>query len=79
MQDYHEIQDAFPGGATPAIVAIEGDAADPELQAAVAALKKRALASGKALEPIYVFGALGARISFGHHTDRATTMSVSPE
>ena len=51
---YNKIQDAFPGGATPAIVAIKGDASDPTLQAAVADLKAQALASGKALEPIYV-------------------------
>jgi RND superfamily putative drug exporter len=53
VQDYNKVQDAFPGGATPAIVAIKGDAADPELQAAVRDLKSKALASGKALDPIY--------------------------
>jgi uncharacterized membrane protein YdfJ with MMPL/SSD domain len=53
VQDYNKVQDAFPGGATPAIVAIKGDASDPALQAAVRDLKTKALASGKALEPIY--------------------------
>jgi len=48
-----EVQDAFPGGATPAIVAIKGDTSDPALQAAVLDLKTQALASGKALNPVY--------------------------
>ena len=54
MQSYNRVNDAFPGGATPAVVAIAGDTNDPELRAAVADLQRRALASGKALEPIRV-------------------------
>ena len=54
LQSYNRVNDAFPGGATPAVVAIAGDASDPELQAAVAELRERALASGQALEPIHV-------------------------
>jgi uncharacterized membrane protein YdfJ with MMPL/SSD domain len=54
MQAYNRIQDAFPGGAIPAIVAVEGDASSPEIRTAVADLKREALASGKALEPIHV-------------------------
>jgi uncharacterized membrane protein YdfJ with MMPL/SSD domain len=54
MQSYNRVNDAFPGGATPAVVAIAGDTSSPELQAAVADLKQRALASGEALEPIRV-------------------------
>ena len=54
MQSYNRVNDAFPGGATPAVVAISGDADDPRLQAAVADLERRALASGKALRPIHV-------------------------
>ena len=54
MQSYNRVNDAFPGGATPAVVAISGDADDPQLQAAVADLEQRALASGKALRPIHV-------------------------
>jgi uncharacterized membrane protein YdfJ with MMPL/SSD domain len=54
VQSLNKVQDAFPGGATPAVVAIEGDASDPRVQAAVADLKAKALASGKALEPIHV-------------------------
>jgi len=53
VQDYNKVQDAFPGGATPAVVAIKGNASDPALRAAVADLKRQALASGKALDPIY--------------------------
>jgi uncharacterized membrane protein YdfJ with MMPL/SSD domain len=54
LQSYNRVNDAFPGGATPAVVAIAGDASDPELEAAVAELRTRALASGQALEPIDV-------------------------
>ncbi len=53
VQSFNKVRDAFPGGADPAVVAIKGDASDPRLQAAVVALEKQALASGKALEPIY--------------------------
>ena len=53
VQSFNKVRDAFPGGADPAVVAIKGDASDPQLQAAVADLKEQALASGKALEPIY--------------------------
>jgi len=54
LQSYLRVNDAFPGGATPAVVAIAGKATDPELQAAIADLKQQALASGKALEPITI-------------------------
>jgi uncharacterized membrane protein YdfJ with MMPL/SSD domain len=54
MQSFNRVNDAFPGGATPAVVAIAGDASNPELRAAVGELRTRALASGKALEPITV-------------------------
>ncbi len=61
VQSYNKVNDAFPGGATPAVVAIAGDASDPELQAAVADLEKRALATGQALEPIDVEVAPGGK------------------
>jgi RND superfamily putative drug exporter len=61
LQSYNKINDAFPGGATPAVVAIAGDASDPELQAAVAELRRRALATGQALEPIHVEAAPGGK------------------
>ncbi len=54
VQDYNRVQDAFPGGATPAVVAISGDASSPELQQAVKQLEAKALATGKALQPIDV-------------------------
>ncbi len=53
VQAFDKVRDAFPGGATPAVVAIKGDTADPRLRAEVADLKQQALSSGKALEPIY--------------------------
>ena len=54
IQSYNKVNDAFPGGALPAVVAIAGDTSDPELRAAVAELREQALASGQALEPIHV-------------------------
>ena len=54
VQSFNKVRDAFPGGADPAVVAIRADASDPSVQAAVAELKRQALASGQALEPIYV-------------------------
>ncbi len=53
VQSLNKIRDAFPGGATPAVVAIKGDASNPQLRAAIADLKRESLASGKALNPIY--------------------------
>ena len=53
-QSYNRVNDAFPGGATPAVVAIAGDTSSPELQSAVADLKQQAIASGEALQPIRV-------------------------
>ena len=61
LQSYNRVNDAFPGGATPAVVAIAGDASDPELESAVAELRKQALASGQALEPIDVEVAPGGK------------------
>jgi RND superfamily putative drug exporter len=54
MQSFNKVNDAFPGGATPAVVAIAGDASSPELTSAVARLRTKALASGEALEPVSV-------------------------
>jgi RND superfamily putative drug exporter len=53
-KSFNKVNDAFPGGATPAVVAIAGDPSSPELQAAVDELRKQAVASGKALEPVTV-------------------------
>ncbi len=61
LQSYNKVNDAFPGGATPAVVAVAGDTSDPELQAAVGELRTRALASGAGLEPIDVEVAPGGK------------------
>src|SRR6188472_1488740 len=61
MQSYNRVNGAFPGGATPAVVAIAGDTSSPQLQAAVADLRKQAVASGKALQPIHVEVAPGGK------------------
>ncbi|HEY7379688.1 MAG TPA: MMPL family transporter [Gaiella sp.] len=61
LQSYNRVNDAFPGGATPATVAIAGDASDPELKAAVAELREQALASGQGLEPIDIEVAPGGK------------------
>jgi len=61
IQSYNKVNDAFPGGALPAVVAISGDTSDPELQAAVTELRTQALATGQALEPIHVEVAPGGR------------------
>ena len=61
MQSYNRVNDAFPGGATPAVVAIAGDASDPALQAAVGELREQALASGAGLDPIDVETAPGGK------------------
>ncbi len=49
-----KIQDAFPGSATPALVAIKANADAPATKAAVAKLEKQALASGQMSGPIEV-------------------------
>ncbi|HEX4521174.1 MAG TPA: MMPL family transporter [Gaiellaceae bacterium] len=48
------IQSAFPGGATPALVAIQADADSPAVKHAVAQLRSEALASGQMIGPIDV-------------------------
>ena len=60
-QSYNRVNDAFPGGATPAEVAIAGDASRPELKAAVAELRREAVASGEALQPTRVDVAPGGK------------------
>ncbi len=61
LQSYNRINDTFPGGATPAVVAIAGDASDPELEEAIVELRAKALASGAGLEPIQVEVAPGGK------------------
>ena len=82
-QSYNRVNDAFPGGATPAVVAISGDASDPALRAAVADLEDRALASGEALEPIRVEVAPGGEAMqvaiplVGEGTDEASNHALT--
>ncbi|MDQ3867369.1 MAG: MMPL family transporter [Actinomycetota bacterium] len=55
MQTYNRIQAAFPGGPLPAAVAIEtDDVTAPEVRAAIADLRDRALATGLMDDPIQV-------------------------
>jgi len=83
LQSYNRVNDAFPGGATPAVVAIAGDASDPELQVAVADLRERALATGQALEPIHVEVAPGGKAVqvqiplVGKGTDKSSTDALA--
>ena len=53
LETYNRMQQAFPGSALPANVVVEAPSVQtPEMQAAIAELKRRALASGRAFEPI---------------------------
>ena len=55
MQTYNRMQDAFPGTALPANVVVKApDVNAPEVQAAVQELRKDAVATGRAYEPITV-------------------------
>jgi len=59
VQSLNRLDEAFPGGAEPAVVAIKGNADDPAVRKAVADLKDAALASGKALKPVTIETAPG--------------------
>jgi uncharacterized membrane protein YdfJ with MMPL/SSD domain len=53
MQVYDRIQEAFPGGPLPAIVAVQADdVTRPEVQAGIEAMTEQAVASGQMQEPI---------------------------
>ena len=53
LQTYDRIQTAFPGGPLPAVVALEAENVEaPEVQAAIADLRERALATGLMADPI---------------------------
>jgi RND superfamily putative drug exporter len=55
IETYDRMQLAFPGSALPANVVVEAPSVrTPEMQRAIAELKRQALASGKAFEPITV-------------------------
>jgi uncharacterized membrane protein YdfJ with MMPL/SSD domain/pimeloyl-ACP methyl ester carboxylesterase len=55
IQAYDRMQQAFPGSALPANVVVKAPSVDtPAMQRAIAQLERRALASGRAFEPITV-------------------------
>ena len=55
MKTYDRIQEAFPGGPLPAIVAVEADnVRSPEVKAAITEATKRALATGDVRQPVQV-------------------------
>jgi RND superfamily putative drug exporter len=55
IEPYKALSDAFPGGAEPAVVAIRADdVRTDEVQSAIAALRSRALASGRINAPVNV-------------------------
>ncbi len=54
VETLNRIQDAFPGGADPALVAVKANANSPATQKAVDELRTRALASGQMRGPIQV-------------------------
>jgi RND superfamily putative drug exporter len=83
LQSYNRVNEAFPGGATPAVVAIAGDASDPELRSAIGELRRQALASGAGLEPIDVEVAPGGKATkveiplVGKGTDAGSTEALA--
>jgi RND superfamily putative drug exporter len=55
IKTYDRMQQAFPGSALPANVVVQAPSVQtPEMQSAIAELQRRALASGRAFEPITV-------------------------
>jgi uncharacterized membrane protein YdfJ with MMPL/SSD domain len=55
VQVYDRLQGAFPGEAEPAVVVVEADSVDePRVEAAIADLRRKALASGQVNEPVTV-------------------------
>ena len=55
MQTYDRIQEAFPGGPLPAIVAVQADdVRTPEMKAAIGELTRRAIATGDVRQPVQV-------------------------
>ena len=55
MQTYDRIQEAFPGGPLPAVVAIQAENVnDPKVKTAIADLTEKALATGDVRQPIQV-------------------------
>ncbi len=83
MRTYARMHTAFPGGQTPAVVVVSGaDVTSPSAKAALADLRRRALATGRMYNPITVDvnpAHTVARISVplaGSGTDPASTQAV---
>jgi len=64
MQTYDRMQEAFPGGPLPAVVAIEApDVAAPAVQGAIGHLRDRAIATGLMADPITVQSSPNGRVA----------------
>jgi len=64
MQTYDRIQESFPGGPLPAVVAIDaGDAAAPVVRDGIARLRAEAVATGLMAEPITVQSSPNGRVA----------------
>src|ERR687891_964982 len=64
MQTYDRIQERFPGGPLPAVVAIDaGDATAPAVQDGIARLREKAVATGLMAEPITVQSSPNGRVA----------------
>jgi uncharacterized membrane protein YdfJ with MMPL/SSD domain len=79
MQTYDRIQEAFPGGPLPAVVAIEArDVTAPAVQGAIGHLREEAIATGLMADPITVRSSANGRVALvsvplaGNGTDEAS-------
>jgi uncharacterized membrane protein YdfJ with MMPL/SSD domain len=54
MQVYDQMQTSFPGGSIPAVVMVKADTSSSNVRAAIADLRRKAVASGKFYEPTSV-------------------------
>jgi RND superfamily putative drug exporter len=64
MQTYDRIQERFPGGPLPAVVAIDtGDATAPAVRDGIARLREKAVATGLMAEPITVQSSPNGRVA----------------
>lgn len=84
MQTYDRIQAAFPGGPTPAVVAVQAeDVRATDVQAAIARLRASALATGLMAEPITVDTSPNGRVALvsiplaGTGTDAASYRALA--
>jgi uncharacterized membrane protein YdfJ with MMPL/SSD domain len=83
MQTYDRLQEAFPGGPSPAVVAIEaGDVAPPAVRTGIARLRAEAVASGLMSDPITVQPSPNGRVTLvsvplaGNGTDEASSRAL---